>query len=78
MTKNKALLLLAVLPLSGCFEKAAPALPVVTTQDQAKAAASFCTVAEYQPVLAADPVETQAMKASNNAKGAYLKCAWAK
>jgi hypothetical protein len=42
---------------------------------QAKPAASFCAVAEYQSVQPGDPLETQAQKASNNAKGAYL-CGW--
>jgi hypothetical protein len=49
----------------------------VATTEQAKAAASFCAVAEYQPEVPGDPVETAAMKASNNAKGVFLNCPWA-
>lgn len=69
MTKSKLLVLLATLPLSACVT----ALPVAADRQQAKAAASFCAVAEYQP----DPAGTDPAKASNNAKGAYLHCAWA-
>jgi uncharacterized protein YcfL len=73
MMKSKVLVMLALVLLSGCVT----ARPVAVNRDQAKAAASFCAVAEYQPILPDDPVETQAAKASNNAKGAYLHCAWA-
>lgn len=59
--------------LAGCVSTR----PVAITKADAKAMASFCAVAEYQPVNAGDSVDTQAQKASNNAKGEYLKCEWA-
>lgn len=73
MRKSLVLVLLAMLPLSACVT----ARPVAVTTSQAKASASFCAVAEYQAVQPGDSVETQAQKASNNAKGAYLNCSWA-
>jgi hypothetical protein len=69
MTKSKLLAMLALVLLSGCVT----ARPVAVNKDQAKAAASFCAVAEYQP----DPSGLDPDKAANNAKGLYLHCAWA-
>ena len=67
MTKNRALLLLAGLLLSGCA-RTLPALPTVTTKAEAKQAASFCNVE------AGDPDRSVYVMGA----GKYLKCDWAK